>query len=83
MPLGKRRLWLLVSISNSFVQSMQVHFSSLLISRSLSAGSEKVTIIAHSAGGWLGRVYMADFGTDDIALFLSLGSPHLYVPLLN
>lgn len=37
-------------------------------------------MIGHSAGGWLGRVYMADYGTEDIALFLTLGSPHLYVP---
>jgi hypothetical protein len=28
------------------------------------------------AGGWLGRVYLHDFGTDGVDRFVSLGSPH-------
>jgi len=38
----------------------------------------KVTLLAHSAGGWLGRLYMKDFGaaSKGIDTFLSLGSPH-------
>ncbi|KAG0611449.1 hypothetical protein M758_7G142000 [Ceratodon purpureus] len=48
--------------------------------KAMAPESGKVTIVAHSAGGWLGRVYMADFGTEDVALFLSLGSPHLPPP---
>lgn len=37
-----------------------------------------VTLLAHSAGGWLGRVYLLGFGTQDrITKFVTLGSPHL------
>ena len=37
-----------------------------------------VTIIAHSAGGWLGRIYLLGFGTQGrVDRFISLGSPHL------
>lgn len=32
------------------------------------------------AGGWLGRVYLLDFGTAGIDQFVSLGSPHLPPP---
>jgi len=35
-----------------------------------------ITLVAHSAGGWLGRVYLKDFGTAGIDSFISLGSPH-------
>ncbi|KAJ7519855.1 hypothetical protein O6H91_20G058400 [Diphasiastrum complanatum] len=44
------------------------------------SSSDKVSIIGHSAGGWLARVYMAEFGTSDIALLLTLGTPHLPPP---
>ncbi|KAF5827796.1 hypothetical protein DUNSADRAFT_18711 [Dunaliella salina] len=33
-------------------------------------------MLTHSAGGWLGRVYMLDFGAEGIDHFVSLGSPH-------
>lgn len=39
-----------------------------------------LSIIGHSAGGWLGRVYMEEFGFSNISLFLTLGSPHLAAP---
>lgn len=39
-----------------------------------------ITLLAHSAGGWLGRLYMKDFGTAGIDRFVSLGSPHLPPP---
>lgn len=45
----------------------------------MAADGGKVTVIGHSAGGWLARVYMANYGTEDIALLLTLGTPHLYV----
>uniref|UniRef100_A0A7S3VNG6 GPI inositol-deacylase n=1 Tax=Dunaliella tertiolecta TaxID=3047 RepID=A0A7S3VNG6_DUNTE len=35
-----------------------------------------ITMLTHSAGGWLGRVYMLDFGSEGIDHFVSLGSPH-------
>lgn len=40
----------------------------------------QVTLLAHSAGGWLARVYLAEFGTADVAALVSLGSPHLPPP---
>ena len=41
-------------------------------------GNGPVTFLAHSAGGWLGRVYMLGFGTQGrIQKFVTLGSPHL------
>ncbi|KAL3699142.1 hypothetical protein R1sor_017164 [Riccia sorocarpa] len=45
-----------------------------------SEGDGKVSLIGHSAGGWLARVYMAEFGTEDIGLLLTLGTPHLPPP---
>jgi hypothetical protein len=33
-------------------------------------------MLTHSAGGWLGRVYLLDFGTESVDHFVSLGSPH-------
>ncbi len=39
-----------------------------------------VTLLAHSAGGWLGRVYMKDFDRTGIDRMVSLGSPHLPPP---
>lgn len=42
--------------------------------------STPITMLTHSAGGWLGRVYMLDFGTASIDRFVSLGSPHAPPP---
>ncbi|KAJ4780446.1 alpha/beta-Hydrolases superfamily protein [Rhynchospora pubera] len=39
-----------------------------------------VSLIGHSAGGWLARVYMHKFGFSDISLLLTLGCPHLPPP---
>ena len=44
------------------------------------SGASKVTLCAHSAGGWMARVYLKDFGVDDVASFVSLGSPLNAVP---
>eukprot|EP00850_Spirogloea_muscicola_P024130 SM000449S16316 [mRNA] locus=s449:10947:12657:+ [translate_table: standard] len=44
------------------------------------SGCEKVSIVGHSAGGWLARLYMVEFGTDDVALLVTLGTPHLPPP---
>ncbi|RZS25446.1 hypothetical protein BHM03_00058646 [Ensete ventricosum] len=38
----------------------------------------KISLIGHSAGGWLARLYLEEFGTSNISLLLTLGSPHLY-----
>ncbi|KAK2638444.1 hypothetical protein Ddye_026239, partial [Dipteronia dyeriana] len=35
-----------------------------------------VSLIGHSAGGWLARVYMEEFGFSEISLLLTLGTPH-------
>lgn len=39
-----------------------------------------LSLIGHSAGGWLARVYMEEFGSSHISLLLTLGSPHLPPP---
>ena len=41
-----------------------------------------VTLLAHSAGGWLGRLYMLEYGTASLGIdrFVSLGSPHQAPP---
>ncbi|XP_031276157.1 uncharacterized protein LOC116134617 isoform X1 [Pistacia vera] len=39
-----------------------------------------LSLIGHSAGGWLARVYMEEFGFSDISLLLTLGTPHLPPP---
>ncbi|KAF6158855.1 hypothetical protein GIB67_012498 [Kingdonia uniflora] len=36
---------------------------------------ESLSLIGHSAGGWLARVYMEEFGNSSISLLLTLGSP--------
>ncbi|XP_002451473.1 uncharacterized protein LOC8069918 [Sorghum bicolor] len=48
--------------------------------RELCAPGGKISLIAHSAGGWLARVYMAEFEASDISLLLTLGTPHLPPP---
>lgn len=41
---------------------------------------EQVSLLAHSAGGWLARVYLDSFGVDSVATLVTLGSPHLPPP---
>lgn len=43
-------------------------------------GDTRVSLVGHSAGGWLARVYMSEFGISDVAMLLSLGTPHLAPP---
>ncbi|KAH7571600.1 hypothetical protein JRO89_XS04G0097200 [Xanthoceras sorbifolium] len=47
--------------------------------KQLSQGGS-LSLIGHSAGGWLARVYMEQFGFSHIALLLTLGTPHLPAP---
>lgn len=44
------------------------------------SGSDKVRLVAHSAGGWMARVYLSDFGCAEVCHFVSLGSPLKSVP---
>ncbi|GMY23668.1 pentatricopeptide repeat-containing protein, mitochondrial [Fagus crenata] len=39
-----------------------------------------LSLIGHSAGGWLARVYLEEFGLSHISLLLTLGTPHLPPP---
>lgn len=39
--------------------------------------SSPATMLTHSAGGWLGRVYLNDYGCQGVDRLVSLGSPHL------
>ncbi|XP_047950896.1 uncharacterized protein LOC125196426 [Salvia hispanica] len=47
--------------------------------KELAQGST-LSLIGHSAGGWLARVYLQEYGTSDISLLLTLGTPHLAPP---
>ena len=38
--------------------------------------SRPLAMVSHSAGGWLGRVFMHGFGSEGVDRFISLGSPH-------
>ncbi|WCJ27684.1 alpha/beta-Hydrolases superfamily protein [Euphorbia peplus] len=51
----------------------------ILEAKELAQGG-KLLMIGHSAGGWLARVYMEEFGISDISLLLTLGTPHLPPP---
>ncbi|KAK9120307.1 hypothetical protein Syun_017924 [Stephania yunnanensis] len=44
------------------------------------SGCGKISLIGHSAGGWLARLYMEQFGHSHISLLLTLGSPHTPPP---
>ncbi|KAJ6810126.1 uncharacterized protein M6B38_157065 [Iris pallida] len=44
------------------------------------AGGGCVSLVGHSAGGWLARVYMERHGRSDVSLLLTLGTPHLPPP---
>ncbi|XP_042507594.1 uncharacterized protein LOC122083770 [Macadamia integrifolia] len=44
------------------------------------AEGHSLSLIGHSAGGWLARVYIEEFGLSNISLLLTLGTPHLPPP---
>ncbi|XP_010275141.1 PREDICTED: uncharacterized protein LOC104610291 isoform X2 [Nelumbo nucifera] len=44
------------------------------------AEGQSLSLIGHSAGGWLARLYMEEFGLSNISLLLTLGTPHLPPP---
>ncbi|PNH05599.1 hypothetical protein TSOC_008106, partial [Tetrabaena socialis] len=46
------------------------------LKRRVEAGDAPITMLTHSAGGWLGRVYLLHWGTAGVDRFVSLGSPH-------
>ncbi|CAL9084126.1 unnamed protein product [Musa textilis] len=48
--------------------------------KQLLADGGKISLIGHSAGGWLARLYLEEFGASNISLLLTLGSPHLAPP---
>ncbi|KAK7409743.1 hypothetical protein VNO78_00023 [Psophocarpus tetragonolobus] len=41
---------------------------------------KEVSLIGHSAGGWLARLYMQEYGVSHVSLLLTLGTPHLPPP---
>ncbi|KAK4537009.1 hypothetical protein CDCA_CDCA10G3034 [Cyanidium caldarium] len=47
-------------------------------------GSARVNLIGHSAGGWLARIYLAEFAADDVrrrvAALVTLGTPNVAPP---
>ena len=46
----------------------------------LPRAGDRAAMLSHSAGGWLGRVYLQDFGTERFDRLVSLGAPHLPPP---
>ncbi|CAA3018487.1 uncharacterized protein LOC105168317 [Olea europaea subsp. europaea] len=44
------------------------------------AQDANISLVGHSAGGWLARVYLQEFKSSDISLLLTLGTPHLPPP---
>lgn len=47
--------------------------------KELAPPGSTLSLIGHSAGGWLARLYMEQFGVSNISLLLTLGTPHLLV----
>ncbi|GFR40829.1 hypothetical protein Agub_g1304, partial [Astrephomene gubernaculifera] len=50
------------------------------LKRRVEAADAPITMLAHSAGGWLGRVYLMHWGTAGVDRYVSLGSPHMPPP---
>ncbi|KAH0433770.1 hypothetical protein IEQ34_026953 [Dendrobium chrysotoxum] len=48
--------------------------------RKLCPQGGSLALIGHSAGGWLARLYVEEFGWSDISLLITLGTPHLPPP---
>lgn len=46
-------------------------------SQALPVLDANISLVGHSAGGWLARVYLQEFESSDISLLLTLGTPHL------
>ena len=44
------------------------------------SGADRVALVAHSAGGWMARVYLDAYGVQDVRALVSLGSPLNAVP---
>ncbi len=42
-----------------------------------------ITLLAHSAGGWLSRVYLLSKGTTGIDRLVTIGSPHSPPPQVH
>ncbi|KMZ58541.1 alpha/beta-Hydrolases superfamily protein [Zostera marina] len=61
--------WYLKRVEDAIIESKQ-----------LQQGDQKLSLIGHSAGGWLARVFMEEFNSSDVSLLLTLGSPHLPSP---
>ncbi|KAL5724545.1 hypothetical protein ACHQM5_007789 [Ranunculus cassubicifolius] len=40
----------------------------------------ELSLIGHSAGGWLARLYLEQYGKSNISLLLTLGTPHMPPP---
>lgn len=80
--------WYLKRVEDAIIESKQLQqgmsacpFCSVFDfqdNMSLISGDQKLSLIGHSAGGWLARVFMEEFNSSDVSLLLTLGSPHLY-----
>ncbi|GMH17454.1 hypothetical protein Nepgr_019295 [Nepenthes gracilis] len=60
--------WYLKRVDDAVQEAMQL------------AQGKTLSLVGHSAGGWLARVYMEEFGMSEISLLLTLGTPHTPPP---
>jgi hypothetical protein len=65
--------------SNSWIESAQF-WPSVQVEKAAADLRERCgstsAVLCHSAGGWLARLYLQDFGTAGFDRLVSLGSPH-------
>lgn len=66
--------WYLKRVDDAIQEAME------LATGAGSSATPTLSLIGHSAGGWLARVYMQQFGHSHISLLLTLGTPHLPPP---
>ena len=59
---------------------VQVDAAATTLRERLAGNATSSTMLTHSAGGWLGRVFLQDYGTAGFDRFVSLGSPHVPPP---
>ncbi|XP_062097365.1 uncharacterized protein LOC133803369 isoform X1 [Humulus lupulus] len=65
---------------NSSNNVIVLYYNFIFVSCLVMFLGESLSVIGHSAGGWLARVYMQDYGVSHISLLLTLGTPHLPPP---
>ena len=77
----KRDYWAGTLAPRPTVDWYLAHIDAALDAVAAATNGAPVTLLAHSAGGWLGRVWLLGDGrADAVAAFVSVGSPHAPPP---